>query len=104
VLAWIAAVAVFSAALLLLKAHPVFANLVRLIVLSRYGVLTGLLLVGLVPLRLQAAPSLLANLFVLRSARHLFHIAWLAVLDAHQSAEGGHRSSLASHRRSRQSR
>jgi hypothetical protein len=80
VLAWLAAVAVFVTALLLLRAYPFFDNLLRLIVLSRYGVLTGLLLVGLVPLGLQAAPSLLANLFVLRRARHLFHIAWLAVL------------------------
>jgi hypothetical protein len=80
VLAWFSALAIFIAALLLLRAYPFFDNLVRLIVLSRYGVLTGLLLVGLVPLGLQAAPRLLANLFVLRQARHLFHIAWLAVL------------------------
>lgn len=80
VLAWFVAVAIFVAALLLLRADRDFENLVRLIVLSRYGVLMGLLLVGLVPLGLQAAPSLLANLLVLRRARHLFHISWLALL------------------------
>lgn len=81
-LAWSLAVSIFAGAFLLLSWHSFLDNLVRLILLSRYGVLTGLLLVGLVPLGLQAAPSLLANLFVLRGARHLFHIAWLSVLVA----------------------
>lgn len=80
VLAWVSAIVIFIAALFLLQANTFFDNLVQLIVLSRYGVLTGLLLVGLVPLALQAAPSLLANLFVLRRPRHLFLIAGMAVL------------------------
>jgi hypothetical protein len=81
-LAWLSAIYIFAGAILVLAWHPFLDNLVRLILLSRYGVLTGLLLVALVPLGLQAAPSLLANLFVLRRARHLFHIAWLSVLVA----------------------
>lgn len=55
-------------------------NLLKLVALSRYGLLTGLVLVGLVPLALQAAPSLLGNLFVLRGPRHLFQVAWMSVL------------------------
>lgn len=81
-LAWLLAVYIFAGAFFVLLSYPFLDNLVRLILLSRYGVLTGLLLVGLVPLGLQAAPSLLANLFVLRRARCLFHIAWLSVLVA----------------------
>jgi hypothetical protein len=80
VLPWLFAVGIFVGAFLLLPAIHFGDNLVRLIALSRYGLLTGLVLVGLVPLGLQAAPSLLANLFVLRSPRHLFHVAWLAVV------------------------
>lgn len=81
-LAWLLAVYIFIGTFLVLSWHPVLDNLIRLIMLSRYGVLTGLLLVGLVPLGLHVVPSLLANLFVLRRARHLFHIAWLSVLVA----------------------
>jgi hypothetical protein len=55
-------------------------NVLRLTALCRYGLLTGLLLVGLVPLGLQGKPDLLGNLFVLRARRHLFHVAWLSVL------------------------
>lgn len=80
--AWLLAVYIFIGAFLLLSWHPVLDNLIRLIMLSRYGLLTGLLLVGLVPLGLHFAPSLLANLFVLGRARRLFHIAWLSVLVA----------------------
>jgi hypothetical protein len=81
-LAWTVTVYIFLGIYMVLSRNSCLDNLVRLILLSRYGLLTGLLLVGLVPLSLQAAPSLLASLFVLRGARHLFHIAWLTVLVA----------------------
>jgi hypothetical protein len=79
---WLFVVGVFGGAFLLLPVVHVGDNLVRLITLCRYGLLAGLFLVGLVPLALQAAPGLLANLFVLRSARHLFHVAWMSFLVA----------------------
>ncbi|HZY84836.1 MAG TPA: hypothetical protein VFE78_08390 [Gemmataceae bacterium] len=76
--ALLAAAAVFFSPLFTTEAF--LGNVVRLMVLSRYGLLTGLLLVGLVPLGLRAAPSLLGNLFVLRAWHHLFHVAWMSVL------------------------
>jgi hypothetical protein len=82
VTAWLLVVGVFGGALLLPPAVHFGDNLVRLITLSRYGLLTGLFLVGLVPLALRGAPGLLANLFVLRAPRQLFHIAWMSVLVA----------------------
>jgi hypothetical protein len=83
-LPWLIVAGLLAAAFVFFS--PAFApdsfpgNLVRLIVLSRYGLLTGLLLVGLVPLGLQIAPALLGNLFVLRRPLHLFHVAWMATL------------------------
>jgi hypothetical protein len=79
-LPWLFVAGLFLAVFLGFDQVPGGANLVRLIALSRYGVLTGLLLAGFVPLALLAAPSLLANLLVLRSPRQLFHVAWIAVL------------------------
>jgi hypothetical protein len=78
VLALLAAAGVFFSPLF--SAESPLGNLARLVVLSRYGLLTGLLLVGLVPLGLRAAPSLLGALFVLRAWSHLFHVAWMSVL------------------------
>jgi hypothetical protein len=55
-------------------------NLFLLTMLNRYGLAVGLALVGLVPLGLYTAPSLLRSLFVLRSPAQLFHVAWLTLL------------------------
>jgi hypothetical protein len=79
-LPWLFVLGIFTGAFLFFSPDSFMGNLLRLVTLSRYGLLTGLLLVGLVPLGLQAAPSLLGNLFVLRAPRHLFHVAWMSVL------------------------
>jgi len=55
-------------------------NGVRLVLLTRYSLLSGLLLVGIVPLALRAAPNLLGSLFVLSRPVQLFNLAWLSVL------------------------
>src|SRR5262249_2436676 len=57
-------------------------EVLRLLLLSRYSILTAGLLVGLVPLGLVVVRSLLGGLFVLRSPWQLFNITWLAVLIA----------------------
>lgn len=81
---WLVVLALLSAAGLffspLFTTTSLLGNLARLMVLCRYGLLTGLLLVGLVPLGLRIAPALLGGLFVLRARAHLFHVAWMSVL------------------------
>src|SRR5262249_15276398 len=57
-------------------------EVLQLLLLSRYSILTAVLLVGLVPLGLVVVRSLLGGLFVLRSPWQLFNITWLAVLIA----------------------
>jgi hypothetical protein len=57
-------------------------DVLQLLLLSRYSLLTAVLLVGLVPLGLVAARGLMGGLFVLRSPWQLFNITWLSVLIA----------------------
>jgi len=57
-----------------------WGNGIRLVLLTRYSLLSGLLLVGIVPLALRAAPNLLGSLFVLSRPVQLFNLAWLSVL------------------------
>lgn len=77
---WLVVVGLVLAVVLFMRKVPGIDNGLRLVLLSRYGLLTALLLVGLVPLGLIAVRSLLGNLFVLKRPAQLFHVAWLAVL------------------------
>ena len=80
VVPWLAGLGLVAAVFLLLPTFPFGDNLLRLLTLSRYGLLAGLFLVGLVPLAVQGAPGLLANGLVLRSPWHLLPIACMSVL------------------------
>jgi hypothetical protein len=79
-------VGVFVAGIVLvLNLVPGGPNVLRLILLGRYGLMAGLLLVGFVPLALLGAPNLLGSLFVFRKASQLFNVCWIAVLVAAMS-------------------
>src|SRR5262245_57730856 len=82
VVPWLLVLAVVVGVILLFNRVEGGANVLRLVMLCRYGLLAGLLLVGLVSLALLGAPSLLGNLFVLRKPWQLFNVAWVAVLVA----------------------
>jgi hypothetical protein len=59
-----------------------FRFLIRLTVLTRYSILVGLLLPGLIPLAKYAAAPLMANLFVMDGPWELFHVTWLSLIVA----------------------
>jgi hypothetical protein len=64
------------------RRYPRLELLLRQLFLTRYSLLTALLLVGLWPLSRYAAPDLLANLFVLRGPPALVPVALASVLTA----------------------
>src|SRR5262245_57440768 len=66
-LGWLVLLLAIVVVVALLAQSQVVLNLVHLLVLCRYSLATAALLVGLVPLGLTSLPSLLRNLFVLRS-------------------------------------
>jgi hypothetical protein len=66
----------------ILNKSSILLEYLKLIVLNRYALLIGALLIGLVWLAMGVAPDLLRSLFVLHGAWQLFNVTWLASLVA----------------------
>lgn len=57
-----------------------FQSYLRLALLTRYSLITGLIAPVLIPLAAYVMPELLGSLLVLEDPRQLFHVTWLSLL------------------------